>query len=1581
MEENNTNPIIVDSNGVIISAAENTRPSGTTQGGFLSKTTSQQDLSQFGDVQGQLIAGEDGVVDYRQQLHDQQGTLGLIGKGFGRAMTTVGAEVSKMFGYMGGFALDVGQWATGQGWDMNATLHNDWLTAVSNADEHIKESWFPVHKPEDFEDMTLMEQLSTPEFWATEGADGVGFLVSFLAPGQALKALKVGKGATQALANAGKMSKGMSEANFLGRGLLSSGKAGVGYDLSRLAGNIDSYVAVGVNTLLESTAEGSNTFSEIYKHELSKGTSDEEAKKIAGEKGARVFRYNLPILLVSNFILEGYIMKGFNRTKSPIGFKRATSAVLKGEKEITKQGGKTFAKNAAIGIGIGTAQEGVWEEGMQTSAEQVIKSREAGDEQYLFSLIGLKWWDNISTMFNDNASTDAKQFGRGVVLGGVLGGGMSMLAEGQSIKQSNRSLFGGSATPKPGKIASFFGAKEKAEQKGLLNIFKENYTNTIKSKKSLFKLDENGNPTALNNDVAHEMQNGYGMSMLLNYYNDVLIQSNGDNKIAKTETEKLLKEITSKSSPELIKKISEFNENLDNPEILARAKMSSDMAYFYSFFQQEGGIKILKEHIDTMVEANAKRYEENNDVSMDEAEKAALKTELETNAETYHNIYQDVKNGHTPYTVKVDELASAKNPSTEEIQRRRNQKDVFLNNVLNSKFEHQADFHFANERLTKLQLQSDKTKGLVDKRRETALDKTLDLDKVIALTKATAISEQSARDFLTFDEIRTQEKINDLIDEYNNKISTARKAYKTLTSSKKLQELWEAHISVQTAAVKHQKDLDEQSEIQKQAAKEEEIIQKTKQEEAKLIESAKNVIKEKEERIEELENQESLLDETDIITKEELEAREKELAKLKKEVVKEKSVDENIPTSEPENVKDVSDKFEGKKPIDLFHTTGKNIKSKFGTDEMQVIIGDYQIPINSANEHQRTWFKFMDETTNFEDYELRLFQVDYTKTDQLNRAATLSNPNNQGENDIFAVVYHKNIDTPVSEESTNNLIITSIRKTSTLFPAKGSPEISMWHLTNEMLTNEIDEFIDRKTFSNNKIIIDDLFDENSIKLLEDKYGVKLQGKSVDALEQIAIRYGRVTYNDMRNKVLNSDTPIKANITTISSGHPVVVFDSEGKQAVFNPMESLKSRGISFKDGKPVGFSMHLVKRNGTIIVNGIEKGGYSPGSAAMYIEKTGQIVELQSALLDSYDIEVVLAVLEQMGNHPSKGFNVTLMDVANNLSNPFEVLEIGSKSTRQYSGSDTINAMSLIPNKENKFSLITTMINFGQQEEKKLSKYDIFISKGKVYFGDKGDNLSLADVQDLNKNEKLIDFLKTKRFHLNRTLLNQANEVSTFNSVRMEKGMFNFQKESSYLEYMFSSRNLTTTVNTIVSEHGLPQFAQRNMSFELNSLDSPSSKEVEQEVEVNNEEKTSTDLINYINSLEESKRKTVKEGYHKVTKILIKSFEQEEVTWDEILADDVFNKNFKFKEYNINSFEEFSDFVIKLLKPFKSKEVKSKVLTREEMKAQIQQRTSARKEQRVKRNIPDDKGVADKRTTTNKIINDLVNNNILDKKC
>jgi len=77
-----------------------------------------------------------------------------------------------------------------------SVAENSWVNAFSALDETIKEA-IPVHQTEQSKTGGFTEWVFDGSFWATQGADGLGYIASFLVPGAATKILKLGSAGTK----------------------------------------------------------------------------------------------------------------------------------------------------------------------------------------------------------------------------------------------------------------------------------------------------------------------------------------------------------------------------------------------------------------------------------------------------------------------------------------------------------------------------------------------------------------------------------------------------------------------------------------------------------------------------------------------------------------------------------------------------------------------------------------------------------------------------------------------------------------------------------------------------------------------------------------------------------------------------------------------------------------------------------------------------------------------------------------------------------------------------------------------------------------------------------------------------------------------------------------------------------------------------------------------------------------------------------------------------------------------------------------------------------------------------------------
>jgi len=348
------------------------------------------------DVQGS-------INEYRAQ---NQSNLAKIGAGIGRIGTKAVSEIAKIPGVVGGiiaapFAEE------GEGWE--TAFNNQWIKSISQFNEDVNNELLPVYVKKAVSEGDLMDNISSIDFWATEGADGIGFIASMLAPGAALKSLNLGHKIL------GTTVKGLSMIN--GEAKL-AGAVRTLEGLGMTAKNIDLGAMTMANTLIESGSEAGSAM-ESFQKDLDRRlalpitdpnhidqTQYEQLQTQKAKLGRDIFVSNLAILLVPNSI----------QTKMIWGKGIGSQLVKDTPSLMTKVGNRV--KNV---LGA-TASEGFLEEGTQSTVETMFTDKAKRGELT----------DNMSKDFNvselasnyiDTLNTTNGQ--KAIFLGGVLGGGMS----------------------------------------------------------------------------------------------------------------------------------------------------------------------------------------------------------------------------------------------------------------------------------------------------------------------------------------------------------------------------------------------------------------------------------------------------------------------------------------------------------------------------------------------------------------------------------------------------------------------------------------------------------------------------------------------------------------------------------------------------------------------------------------------------------------------------------------------------------------------------------------------------------------------------------------------------------------------------------------------------------------------------------------------------------------------------------------------------------------------------------------------------------------------------------------------------
>lgn len=269
------------------------------------------------------------------------------------------------------------------------------------------------------------------DFWATEGADGVGFMAAMFAPGAVLKAIG---GANKLKGIIGGLEKGRE---FMSRA------ANVGLKMDEIGITM-------ANTIAEAGAESGSQMEAMNENksayikgylEQNKNMSIQDAEKMFNEQKARIgrdaFVLNMGLLSGTNFVNTKMLgLAGESAVKKAAGIELRDSA----GKLIEKVADRTLMDRIkAIPGKAGSMflNEGFIEEGTQSTIENGLKNRASKGE-----LSDSAFKDIHTTPFANEymdmlASTDGQ---KAILLGGILGYGSVAVGSAKGLIRGNKTV-------------------------------------------------------------------------------------------------------------------------------------------------------------------------------------------------------------------------------------------------------------------------------------------------------------------------------------------------------------------------------------------------------------------------------------------------------------------------------------------------------------------------------------------------------------------------------------------------------------------------------------------------------------------------------------------------------------------------------------------------------------------------------------------------------------------------------------------------------------------------------------------------------------------------------------------------------------------------------------------------------------------------------------------------------------------------------------------------------------------------------------------------------------------------------------
>jgi len=348
---------------------------------------------------------------------NQQGILPTAGAGLGRIVTKVGAEMFKTVGAIAGTAAGIigntVDLVTGQDNTdfLETAFNNDFIKATEKLQSIVNEGVLPVYVSDAVANGSFMDKVTSSEFWATDGADGVGYLISAMAPGAVINKLGAAEGIFGGLT---KLNSFVRYGDDIEKARIALMKAGGTID------KINDYIIPAANTYFEAGAEAKGVGDDLEKRKnyiiksfLLRGLSPEQAEAAFQEQKGRAMRNtfftNIAILAVPNYIQSKLV---FGKTEKQV----LLDKMLTGSVE-------NPYKKAAIRVGEAFLSEGS-EEVAQTSTENRNVKRASNRELGEYAINDLDPLTFGRDFIETLGTTEGQISG---FLGGILGSPISVV--------------------------------------------------------------------------------------------------------------------------------------------------------------------------------------------------------------------------------------------------------------------------------------------------------------------------------------------------------------------------------------------------------------------------------------------------------------------------------------------------------------------------------------------------------------------------------------------------------------------------------------------------------------------------------------------------------------------------------------------------------------------------------------------------------------------------------------------------------------------------------------------------------------------------------------------------------------------------------------------------------------------------------------------------------------------------------------------------------------------------------------------------------------------------------------------------
>ncbi|MCK9429276.1 MAG: hypothetical protein M0R17_04680 [Candidatus Omnitrophica bacterium] len=594
--------------------------------------------------------------------YQHQSVGGDIARGGVRTVGKIVQEVAHLIGFTGGVIGQVGSEIGGAfGWtgkpkDTSLIFDNAFNNGVDNVFNSIFEkdgASLKTYVPKKVQDGSFWNNLGSTAFWATEGADAVGFFASMMAPGAAVS--KIGAGA-KILSSLGKID---GAANLIS-------KFNKIKPLTNILGKIgpegiDNVLGATLNTTFEAASEASGVYKDIKEGLIAKGENPEIANIIASSKAAETFKFNTAILIGPNLL-----------TQNRLFGKKSNKLIDVAEEGIKKNplSSNVFRTDLLKKVGSGVISEGFFEEGLQSATSEYLTKQGLNKEENKGFLSGI---GNVIQTYADMWGRGDVNLQKSIFLGGMLGAIGGGVGAYRGYKQAQNTVYGNEGpSSKLGRFVSKLPGGDIFQKndtpldvmgKNLLHAMPEAYSGAIQK-------DENGK-YKLNPEATDYL------------WNNNSLESFGEDKIKDISTGKILDDAETKGDKEGIQQYTNVS--------------TFDM--FKPYLKNEEGVEYLKKYfipeqadilIKTMEKYKANMSEEQlNEMTPEYINKK--KEELINKVDEYKKVYDDVNNRHdfeTQIKYKLEHKQEHEN---------------FMNKIKNVKFQAKLDIKHSDNRISELE--------------------------------------------------------------------------------------------------------------------------------------------------------------------------------------------------------------------------------------------------------------------------------------------------------------------------------------------------------------------------------------------------------------------------------------------------------------------------------------------------------------------------------------------------------------------------------------------------------------------------------------------------------------------------------------------------------------------------------------------------------------------------------------------------------------------------------------------------------------------------------------------------------------